>query len=83
MVYESWVHHYDPESKMQSMQYGHKNSPAPKTFKVVASARKVLLTIFWDMEGIVRIKFLEQGTTINSERYVSTLRALKGQLRQV
>ncbi|RUS74366.1 hypothetical protein EGW08_017875 [Elysia chlorotica] len=48
---ESWVHHYDPESKMQSMQYRHKNSPAPKKFKGVASARKVLLTIFWDMEG--------------------------------
>ena len=75
---ESWVHHYDPESKMQSMQYRYKNSPAPKKFKVVASARKALLKIFWDMEGIVNIEFLEQGTTINSERYVSTLRALKG-----
>ena len=80
---ESWVHHYDPESKMQSMQYRHKNSPAPKKFKVVASARKVLLTIFWDMEGIVHIEFLEQGTTINLERYVSTLRALKGRIRRV
>ena len=57
---ESWVHHYDPESKMQSMQYRHKISPAPKKFKVVASARKVLLTIFWDMEGIVHIEFLAQ-----------------------
>ena len=80
---ESWVHHYDPESKMQSMQYRHKNSPAPKKFKVVALARKVLLTIFWDMEGTVHVEFLEQGTTINSERYVSTLRALKGRLRWV
>ena len=80
---ESWVHHYDPESKMQSMQYRHKNSPAPKKFKVVASAWKVLQTIFWDMEGIVHIEFLEQGTTINSQRYVSTLRALKGRLRRV
>ena len=43
---ESWVHHYDPASKMQSMQYRHKNSPAPKKIKVVATARKVLLTIF-------------------------------------
>ena len=79
---EAWVHHYDPESKMQSMQYRHKNSPARKKFKVVASARKVLLTIFWDMEGIVHIEFLEQGKTINSERYVSTLRVLKGRLRR-
>ncbi|GFR69698.1 histone-lysine N-methyltransferase SETMAR [Elysia marginata] len=68
---------------MQSMQYRHKNSPAPKKFKVVASARKVLLTMFWDMEGIVHIEFLEQGKTINLERYVSTLRALKGRLRRV
>ena len=64
---------------MQSMQ----NSPAPKKFKVVASAPKVLLTIFRDMEGIVHNEFLEQGTTINSERYVSTLRALKGRLRRI
>ena len=35
------------------------------------------------MEGIVHIEFLEQGTTINSERCVSTLRALKGRLRRV
>ncbi|RUS70334.1 hypothetical protein EGW08_021903 [Elysia chlorotica] len=28
------------------------------------------------------IEFLEQGTTINSERYVSTLRALNGRLRR-
>ena len=34
-------------------------------------------------EGIVHIEFLEQGTTINSQRYVSTLRALKGRLRRV
>ncbi|GFS24221.1 histone-lysine N-methyltransferase SETMAR [Elysia marginata] len=80
---ESWVHHYDPESKMQSMQYRHKNSPSPKKFKVVASAQKVLLTIFWDMESIVHFEILEQGTTINSERYVSTLPELKGRLRPV
>ena len=65
------------------MQYRYKNSPAPKTFKVVASARKVLLTILWDMEGIVHIEFWEQGKTIDSERYVSTLRALKGRLKRV
>ena len=29
------------------------------------------------------MSFSEQGTTINSERYVSTLRALKGRLRRV
>ncbi|GFS22878.1 LOW QUALITY PROTEIN: histone-lysine n-methyltransferase setmar-like protein [Elysia marginata] len=43
---ESWVHHYDPESKRQSMEYRHKSSPSPRKFKVVASARKMMLTVF-------------------------------------
>ncbi|GFO22540.1 histone-lysine N-methyltransferase SETMAR [Plakobranchus ocellatus] len=54
-----WVHHYDPECKAQSMEYGHKTSPSPRKFKVVASARKVLFTVFWDMEGVVQMEFLE------------------------
>ncbi|GFO46596.1 histone-lysine N-methyltransferase SETMAR [Plakobranchus ocellatus] len=33
------------------------------------------------MEGVVHMKFLEQGQTVNSERYISTLQALK--LRRV
>ncbi|GFO16983.1 transposase [Plakobranchus ocellatus] len=65
------------------MEYRHKTSPSPRKFKVVASARKVLFTVFWDMEGVVQMEFLEQGQTVNSERYISTLRALKLRLRRV
>ena len=28
---ESWVHHYDPECKAQSMEYRHKTSPSPRS----------------------------------------------------
>ncbi|GFN95465.1 transposase [Plakobranchus ocellatus] len=35
------------------------------------------------MEGVVHMEFLEQGQTVNSERYISTLRALKLRLRRV
>ena len=80
---ESWVHHFDPESKVQSMEYRHKRSPSPRKFKVFASARKVLLTIFWDMKGVVHMEFLKQGHTINSEKYISTLKTLKARLRRV
>ena len=49
----------------------------------IASARKVLLTVFWDMKGVVHMEFLKQGHTVNSEKYISTLRTLKARLRRV
>ncbi|GFO07330.1 histone-lysine N-methyltransferase SETMAR-like protein [Plakobranchus ocellatus] len=30
---KSWVHHYDPECKAQSMEYRQKTSPSPRKFK--------------------------------------------------
>ena len=59
------------------MVYRHKTSPTPRKFEVIASARKALSTIFWDMKGVVHMEFLKQGHTVNSEKYISTLRTLK------
>ena len=38
---ETWVHHFNPESKRQSMMLKHVGSPPPKNFKVTMSAGKV------------------------------------------
>ena len=65
------------------MVYRHNTSPSPRKFKVIASARKVLLTIFWDMKGVVHMELIKQGHTVNSEKYISTLRTLKVRLRRV
>ncbi|GFO30326.1 transposase [Plakobranchus ocellatus] len=35
------------------------------------------------MKGVVHMEFLEHGQTVNSERYISTLQALKLRLRSV
>ncbi|GFO16135.1 histone-lysine N-methyltransferase SETMAR [Plakobranchus ocellatus] len=67
---ESWVHHYDPECKAQTMEYRHKTSPSPRKFKLVA-----LFTVFWDMEGVVHMKFLEQGQTASSQTQTQTFSA--------
>ena len=80
---ETWVHHYDPENKRQSKEYRHTGSPSPKKFKVVSSAKKVLMTVFWDCDGLIHMEFLEQGSTINSERYIETLRKLRARLSRV
>ncbi|GFS13081.1 transposase [Elysia marginata] len=54
-----------------------------KNSKCSFSARKVLLAIFWDSDGVVLTELLEQGITVNSTKYVNTLEKLKARLRRV
>ena len=73
---ETWVHHCDPESKMQSKQWKHLGSPPPKKFKSFHSAAKVIASIFWDSQGVIMIDYLEQGRMINGAYYAGELRRL-------
>jgi len=43
---ETWLYHYDPATKQQSMEWRHSGSPCPKKFRVQESAGKVLASIF-------------------------------------
>lgn len=52
---ETWVHHYERESKQDSVQWHKKGTPPPKKFKVSQSAGKIMVTVFWDSEGILLI----------------------------
>jgi len=36
-MYETWLYHYDPETKQQSMKWRHSDSPCPKKFRVQKS----------------------------------------------
>lgn len=74
---ETWVHHYDPETKSQSMQWKHLDSPPPKKARVQPSAGKVMLTVFWDQDGVVMTDFLAKGTTITGAYYASLLMKLR------
>jgi len=40
---ETWVHHYEPESERQTLEWKHPGSPAKKKFKTQPSAGKVML----------------------------------------
>ena len=55
---ETWLYHYDPETKQQSMEWRHSGSPCPKKFRVQNSAGKVLASICWDQDGILLIYYL-------------------------
>jgi histone-lysine N-methyltransferase SETMAR len=74
---ETWVCHYTPESKRQSLQWRHSSSPATKKFKTTHSARKVMASVFWDRKGVLLVDFMLKGTTINAEAYCNTLKKLR------
>ena len=74
---ETWLYHYVPETKQQSMEWRHSGSPRPKNFRVQKSTGKVLALIFWDQDGILLTDFLPKGQTINEEYYSSLLVQLK------
>ena len=73
---ETWVHHFDPESKMQSMQLKHPGSLLPKKVKRVSSAGKVMASVLWDSQEVIMIEYLEQGRTKKGAYYAAELRRL-------
>jgi hypothetical protein len=73
---ESWVHHYQTETKC--------TSPAKKKkFKVTPSSRKVMLTVFWNHEGILLTAFQPQGQTVNADSYCNILRRLRKAIQRI
>ena len=70
---ESWVHRYELERKRVSMK--HPASPVHKKF-VTPSARKVMLTVFWDCQGVLLTQFQQRDHTVTSASYCTILTKL-------
>ena len=78
---ETWLYHYDPETKQQSMEWRHSVTPPHK----IPSAKirwKSSRLDFWDQDGILLIDYLPKGQTINAEYYSSLLVQLKDILKE-
>ena len=71
---ETWCHLYSPESKRQSMQWKHKDSPPPRKCRALESQQKVLYAVFWDTEGIILAYPVPKGTTITGKAYARIIR---------
>ncbi len=61
---EMWAHYSKPASKQASMQWKKKDETVPRKFKSLTSAGKVMATFFWDLEGILLIEYLPQGSAV-------------------
>jgi len=55
---KTWLHHYNPKTKQQSMERRHSGSPCTKKFQLQKSAGKVHASKFWDQDSILLIDYL-------------------------
>ena len=76
---ETWVPHFNPDSKAESRQWKHPASPPHGKCRVVRSAGKGMVTLFWDADGVLLVDFLEKRRTINNEYCASILEQLQRQ----
>ena len=53
-----------------------------KTARRVQSNVKVLLTVFFDCNGVVQLEFLPQVRTVNKEYYLENMRQLREAIHQ-
>lgn len=74
---ETWIPHFDPETKQDSKVWVTRGSTAPVKARRETHSKKVMLTLFFDCQGPLIVDFLEPNTTINSDRYVTLLEKLK------
>lgn len=79
---ETWIHHYTPESKIQSKQWTGHGESFPKKAKTIQSAGKVMASVFWDAKGILLIDYLEKGRSITGQYYATLLDQLKAAIKR-
>jgi len=80
---ETWLYHYDSETKQQSMEWRHSGSPRPpKKSECKNPLERFSPRFFLDQDGILLIDYLPKDQTINAENYSSLLVQLKDILKE-
>ena len=79
---ETWVHHFDPESKHESMERREKESQTPCKFKKTRRSGNVMASIFWDCEGLIMIDYFQNGKPISGQYYADELVRLRQSIKE-
>ncbi len=78
---ESWVSVEELPLRKDSKEWHPKGAPCPLKPLRNWSARKSMLTAFFDMSRPVLVEFVTPGQNVTSKTYCETLRVLKEQIR--
>jgi len=79
---ETWLYHYDPETKQQSMEWRHSGSPHPNNSEYKNPLENFSPRFFCDQDVILPIDYLPKGQTTNLEYYLSLLVKIKDILKE-
>ena len=74
---ETWFYVYDPETRVQSSQWKSPSSPRVKKARQSRSNIKVMIIVFFGLDGIVRAEFVPRNTKVNCEYYKGLLERLR------
>lgn len=66
---ETWLHHFDPETKLQSSVWKTPSTPPPKKARVQKSCGKEMFIFFMDRHGMILIHRVRDGCTVNAAYY--------------
>lgn len=79
---ETWICYYTPELKSQSSEWLPAGSDPPKKAKSCPSTKKLMLSIFWDSEGIIYQHWVARGQTIYSKYHCNVLQSFRDHMRR-
>ena len=79
---EAWVYGYDPETRVQRSRWKSSSSPRVKKACQSRSNIKVMMIVFFDLDGIVQAEFVPRNTTVNSEYYKGLLVHLRNDVHR-
>jgi hypothetical protein len=65
------------------MEWQHPQSQRKKKLKTTPYAGNIMITVFWDTNGVILVDVVTRGETINSDAYFKTLQKLKQRYRRV
>ncbi len=81
MMDESWFWIYDPQSRQACSGWLAPGAARPQKPRLERAMLKVMLTIFWDLQGMVMREFIEDSRGITAQVHLQLLRRLREKVR--
>lgn len=80
---ETWIYDFEPEIGEATKFWTGPGEKRRKLTKPQKSPNKVMLSVFWDKNGIILADFLEPGQTVTGEVYASEINRLRENIKQM